>query len=82
VRLLGPNAVEVWGAARPGGAGAVVQVQERGAGGDFSNLGAPLTVENAGGYFRARFQISNAAQRRYRFVYDGQGSLAAKAATR
>lgn len=82
VRLLGPNAVEVWGAARPGGAGAVVQVQERGAGGDFSDLGAPLTVENAGGYFRARFQISNAAQRRYRFVYDGQGSLAAKAATR
>jgi hypothetical protein len=82
VRLLGPNAVEVWGAARPGGAGAVVQVQERRGGGDFSNLGAPLTVGNAGGYFRARFRISNAAQRRYRFVYDGQGSRAARAATR
>jgi hypothetical protein len=39
-------------------------------------------VGNAGGYFRARFQISNAAQRRYRFVYDGQGSRAARAATR
>jgi hypothetical protein len=82
VRLLGPRAVEVWGAARPGGAGAVVQVQERPAGGEFSNLGAPLTVENARGYFRARFEISRAAQRRYRFVYDGQESRAAKAATR
>jgi hypothetical protein len=82
VRLLGPRAVEVWGAARPGGAGAVVQVQERHARGGFSNLGAPLTVENARGYFRARFEISKAAQRSYRFVYDGQGSRAAKAATR
>jgi hypothetical protein len=81
VRLLGPRAVEVWGAARPGGAGAVVQVQERHARGGFSNLGAPLTVENARGYFRARFEISKAAQRSYRFVYDGQGSRAAKAAT-
>jgi hypothetical protein len=82
VRLLGPRAVEVWGAARPGGAGAVVQVQERHARGGFSNLGAPLTVENARGYFRARFEISKAAQRSYRFVYDGRGSRAAKAATR
>jgi hypothetical protein len=82
VRLLGPRVVEVWGAARPGGAGAVVQVQERPAGGDFSNLGAPLTVENARGYFRARFAVAKAAQRRYRFVYDGQESRAARAATR
>jgi hypothetical protein len=82
VRLLGPGAVEVWGAARPGGAGAVVQVQERPAGGDFSNLGVPLTVENARGYFRARFAVARAAQRRYRFVYDGQESRAARAATR
>lgn len=82
VRLLGPRAVEVWGAARPGGAGAVVQVQERPAHGGFGNLGAPLTVENARGYFRARFEISKAAERSYRFVYDGQGSRAAKAATR
>lgn len=82
VRLLGPGAVEVWGAARPGGAGAVVQVQERRAGGEFSDIGAPLTVDNAQGYFSARFEISNAAQRRYRFVYDGQSSRAAEAATR
>jgi hypothetical protein len=82
VRLLGPGAVEVWGAARPGGAGAVVQVQERPARGDFTALGAPLTVENERGYFRARFRISNAAQRRYRFVYEGQASRAAEAATR
>jgi hypothetical protein len=82
VRLLGPQAVEVWGAARPRGAGAVVQVQERPRGGDFSNLGGALTVDNARGYFRARFQISRAAQRRYRFVFDGQASRAAKPATR
>jgi hypothetical protein len=82
VRLLGPRAVEVWGSARPGGTGAVVQIQQRPARGDFSNLGGPLTVENARGYFRARFEISKAAQRRYRFVFAGQGSRSAKAATR
>jgi hypothetical protein len=82
VRLLGPSAVEIWGAARPGGAGAVVQIQERPRGGEFNNLGAPLTVENARGYFRARFRIAKAAQRRYRFVYGGEASRAAKAATR
>ena len=82
VRLLGPQAVEVLGAARPGGAGAVVQVQERPRGGDFTNLGGALTVDNARGYFRARYRISRAAQRRYRFVFDGQGSRAAKPATR
>jgi hypothetical protein len=41
-----------------------------------------LTVDNARGYFRARFEISKAAHRRYRFVFDGQRSRAAKAATR
>jgi len=82
VRLLGPRAVEVWGAARPGGAGAVVQVQQRPARGDFGNLGPPLTVTNSRGYFRARFEIANAAHRRYRFVYGGEGSRSARAATR
>jgi hypothetical protein len=82
VRLLGPGAVEVRGAARPGGAGSVVQIQQRRSGGDFENLGGPLTVQNARGYFSARFRISRAAQRRYRFVWGGQASRAAKAATR
>ena len=82
VRLLGPGAVEVRGAARPGGAGAVVQIQQRRSGRDFQDLGNPLTVENARGYFSARFRISRAAQRRYRFVHGGETSRAAKAATR
>jgi hypothetical protein len=82
VRLLGPGAVEVRGAARSGGAGAVVQIQQRPGGGDFRNLGGPLTVQNARGYFSARFRISNAAKRRYRFVYGEQNSRAAKAVTR
>jgi hypothetical protein len=82
VRLLGPQAVEVWGAARPGGAGAVVRIQQRPRDGGFREFGGPLTVENVRGYFRARFRISRAAQRRYRFVFNGQTSRAAKAATR
>jgi hypothetical protein len=82
VRLLGPGAVEVRGAARPGGAGAVVHVQQRPRGAGFRDLGGPLTVENARGYFRARFRISRAAQRRYRFVYGEHISRAAKAVTR
>jgi hypothetical protein len=82
VRLLGPGAVEVRGAARPGGAGAAVQIQQRRSGGEFENLGAPLTVQNVRGYFSARFRISGAAHRRYRFVYGDHASRAAKAATR
>jgi hypothetical protein len=82
VRLLGPGAVEVRGAARLGGAGAQVQIQQRTAGGDFENLGSPLTVQNARGYFSARFRISRAAQRRYRFLYGESSSRAAKALTR
>jgi hypothetical protein len=82
VRQLGPAAVEVRGAARPAGAGAVVQIQQRPRGGDFENLGGPLTVQNVRGYFRARFRIPRAAQRRYRFVYGGHSSRAARAVTR
>lgn len=81
VRLLGPSAVEVWGAARPGGPGATVQVQQRSSGG-YSNLGGPIAVRNARGYFRARFRISRASRRSYRFVSSGSTSRAAKAAVR
>ena len=77
VRQLGPSAVEVTGAARPGGQGAVVQVQQRARGRGYVNLGGPLTVSNARGYFRARFRISRASQRRYRFLSDGYKSRAA-----
>ena len=78
VRILGPSAIEVSGAARPGGRGAVVQVQQRAGGRRFADLGAPLTVSNARGYFRARFRISRAAKRRYRFLSDGFKSRAAR----
>src|SRR4051794_8347312 len=69
VRLLGPGAGEGWGAARPGGAGAVVQVEQRRGGGAFHALGGRLTVSNVRGYFRKRFLISKAAHRTYRFKY-------------
>jgi hypothetical protein len=68
VRQLGPGAVEVRGAARPGGSGSVVQVQQRRSG-KFADLGEPITVRNARGYFSARFRISNASTRDFRFRY-------------
>ena len=77
VRLLGPGAVEVRGAARPGGAGSVVQVQQR-AGGGFSDLGGPITVSNERGYFKARFLLAHAAKRRFRFRYAGMSSSKVK----
>ena len=81
VRLLGPGAVEVHGAARPGGAGASVQVQQRGRGG-FQNLGSPISVRNARGYFTQRLRIGNAAKRRYRIVYGGHSSPAVEPVAR
>jgi hypothetical protein len=82
VRLLGPSAVEVYGAARPGGAGALVQVQQRAGRGSFRDLGGPVTVRNARGYFRARYRISRASKSRYRFLSGGHASHAAKAVYR
>ena len=82
VRLLGPSAVEVWGAARPGGAGSQVQVQQRSGSGAFANLGAPIAVSNARGYFRVRYRISRASRRSFRFLYAGLSSRTAKAVTR
>jgi hypothetical protein len=82
VRLLGPGAVEVWGAARPGGAGSQVQVQQRSRGGSYNNLGGPITVTNARGYFRARFRIAAAARRVFRFQSSGLTSREAKAVVR
>ena len=55
VRQLGPGAVEVRGDARPTGAGAMVQVQQRGRRGAFKNLGGPIQVRNKRGYFVARY---------------------------
>ena len=77
VRLLGPSAVEVRGAARPEGAGAVVQIQQRG-GGSFTDVGNPITVNNQRGYFKVRLRLSGARNRRLRFNSDGQSSAAVK----
>jgi hypothetical protein len=83
VRLLGPRAVEVRGAARPGGAGSVVQVQQRRSRrGAFENLGGPITVRNANGYFSARFRIGRASGRTFRFRYQDMSSPDTKAVVR
>ena len=78
VRQLGPGAVEVRGVARPGGAGSSVQVQQRGRRGAFQNLGGAIEVRNKRGYFVARYMISKAAGRTFRFTTGGQTSLAVK----
>jgi hypothetical protein len=83
VRLLGPSAVEVWGDARPGGAGATVQVEQRsGRRGAFKPLGGPVTVSNVRGYFLQRYRISHASRRTFRFTSGGHTSRATKAAVR
>jgi hypothetical protein len=82
VHQLGPGAVEVRGAARPGGAGSVVQVQQRRRGGRFADLGGPITVRNARGYFTARFRIARAGERRFRFRYEHMTSPDTKAVLR
>src|SRR4051812_26684629 len=74
VRLLGPRAVEVWGAARPGGAGARVQLEQRPRGGHYAGLGAQFVTTNVRGYFVKRFKISKASRRFYRFKYLAPGS--------
>jgi hypothetical protein len=78
VRQLGPGAVEVRGDARPTGAGAMVQVQQRGRRGAFKNLGGPIQVRNKRGYFVARYMVSSAAKRTFRFITGGQTSLTVK----
>ena len=78
VRQLGPGWVEVRGAARPGGAGSMVQVQQRGRRGSFKDLGGAMQIRNKRGYFVARYRISNAAARSFRFTTGGETSLAVK----
>lgn len=83
VRQLGPSAVELRGAARPGGAGSVVQVQERlGRRGRFADLGGPITVSNDRGYFTARFRIGKASRRSFRFRFQDMSSPDIKAVFR
>jgi hypothetical protein len=81
VRLLGPRAVEVWGAARPGGAGASVQIESRAGGGPYSELRS-LTVKNVRGYYRVRLRVSSAARRTFRVRSGGHVSHPTKAVVR
>ena len=78
VRQLGPGAVEVRGATRPFGAGSSVQVFQRGRRGGFKPLGGAVPVRNVRGYFVARYRISRAAGRTFRFTTAGDSSLAVK----
>jgi hypothetical protein len=78
VRQLGPGAVEVRGAARPGGAGATVQIYQRGRKGPFKPLGGPIGVRNVRGYFVSRYRIPKAAVRTFYFTAGGQSSLQVK----
>jgi hypothetical protein len=78
VRQLGPGAVEVRGAARPGGAGSSVQIFQRGRRGPFKPLGGPVPVRNVRGYFVARYRIRKAAARTFRFTTGGLSSLDVK----
>jgi hypothetical protein len=78
VRQLGPGAVEVRGAARPGGAGSSVQIFQRGRRGPFKPLGGPISVRNLRGYFMSRYRISKAAGRTFYFTAGGHSSLHVK----
>jgi hypothetical protein len=81
VRQLGPGAVEVRGAARPGGAGSTVQIYQRSRKSGFKPLGGPIAVRNVRGYFVQRYRISKAAFRRFYFTSGGQSSLTVKPVT-
>ena len=79
VRQLGPGAVEVRGAARPGGAGSTVQILQRlGRKGPFKPLGGPIAVRNLRGYFVTRYRIPKAGFRTFYFTTGGQSSLKVK----
>ena len=78
VRQLGPGAVEVRGAARPGGAGSTVQIYQRGRKGPFKPLAGPIGVRNLRGYFVYRTRIKKAGFRTFYFTTDGQSSLKVK----
>ncbi|HKP20867.1 MAG TPA: hypothetical protein VJT68_05085 [Thermoleophilaceae bacterium] len=79
VRQLGPGAVEVRGAARPGGSGSTVQIYQRGRKGPFKPLGGPIGVRNVRGYFVFRARIRKARFRTFYFTAGGQSSLQVKA---
>ena len=74
VRLSGPRAVELWGAARPAPRGARIEIQQRLRGTSSYRRLRVVTLANGRGYFRERIRISRPASRSYRFVYEDAGS--------
>ena len=74
-RLLGPSAVEIWGAARSAEPGERVTIeQRRGRRGAFRALpGGGVTIQARGGYFRRRYRISRASGRSFRLRHSVQG---------
>ena len=79
MRQLGPGAVEVRGAARPGGAGSTVQIYQRGRKGPFKPLGGPIGVRNVRGYFVSRYpHLEGGPRGTFYFTTGGQSSLQVK----
>ena len=80
MRQLGPGAVEVRGAARPGGAGSTVQIFQRlGRKGPYKPLGgADRRTQRARLLRRPASRISKAGFRTFYFTTGGQSSLKVK----
>ena len=76
VRHRGGRRIEVWGGIRAAGAGRQVTIQSR-SGGKWRTLGTATTAKR--GYFRKRFRVSGAGQRKYRFKAGGRTSVQLKA---
>jgi hypothetical protein len=76
VRHRGGRRVEVWGGVRAAGRGRRVTVQVR-RGGRWSKLGNATTAKR--GYFRKRFRVAGASERRFRFKAGGRTSVQLKA---
>ena len=74
-RLLGPSAMEIWGAARSAEPGERVTIeQRRGRRGAFRALpGGRVTIQARGAYFRRRYRISRASGRSFRLRHSVQG---------
>lgn len=81
VRLRGSSSVEVWGAARGGGPGSRITIEQRIGSGSWTRL-KEVAVGNRQGYFRERVRISRASKRSFRVVAGERMSRTTKAARR
>jgi hypothetical protein len=76
VKHRGGRRIQVWGGIRSAGAGRQVTIQSR-SGGKWRKLGTATTAKR--GYFRKRFRVSGATQRKYRFKAGTRTSVQLKA---